>query len=182
MCCVFLPETGARCRKGRRDSGSNGPALPCISKSVKLCGVTILVLGYLQLLPCHSWHNNRCKWLVHTTCTQQCCDLSCMSVNVIRLPSIVQSSSPTCRLVSIFSGVSGLQGVKISVFPLTLLVIVTTVLPLPRSLCVCDRPRPTVWSFFMHRHDYGGHKKGFSDHMKATGYLGLLPVERDIKL
>jgi len=27
-----------------------------------------------------------------------------------------------------------LQGVKISVFPLTLLVIVTTVLPLPRSL------------------------------------------------
>jgi len=37
-------------------------------------------------------------------------------------------------LASIFSGVSDLQGVKISVFPLTLLVIVTTVLPLPRSL------------------------------------------------
>jgi len=33
-------------------------------------------------------------------------------------------------LGSIFSGVSDLQGVKISLFPLTLLVIVTTVLPL----------------------------------------------------
>jgi len=37
-------------------------------------------------------------------------------------------------LVSIFSGVSDLQGVEISIVPLTLLVIVTTVLPLPRSL------------------------------------------------
>jgi len=35
---------------------------------------------------------------------------------------------------SIFSGVSDLQGVKISVVPLTLLVIITTVLPLLRGL------------------------------------------------
>jgi len=37
-------------------------------------------------------------------------------------------------LASKFSGVSDLQGVEISVFPLTFLVIVTTVLTLPRSL------------------------------------------------
>jgi len=37
-------------------------------------------------------------------------------------------------LVSIFLGVSDLQGVEFSVFSLILLVIVTTVLPLPRSL------------------------------------------------
>ena len=45
-----------------------------------------------------------------------------------------QMDRRTPSLASIFSGVSDLQGVKISVFPLTLLVIVTTVLPLPRSL------------------------------------------------
>jgi len=37
-------------------------------------------------------------------------------------------------LVSIFSGVSDLQGVKIITFSLTLRVIATTVLPLPRNL------------------------------------------------
>jgi len=37
-------------------------------------------------------------------------------------------------LLSIFLGVSNFQGVKLSVFPLTLLVIITTVLQLPRIL------------------------------------------------
>jgi len=53
-------------------------------------------------------------------------------------------------LASIFSGVSDLQGVKISVFPLTLLVIVTTVLPLPRSLWfVCLRDCYTLRAYWL---------------------------------
>jgi len=50
----------------------------------------------------------------------------------VKLEGISVSRLP--NLVSIFLSVSDLQGVKISVFPLTLLVIVTTVLPLQSSL------------------------------------------------
>jgi len=40
-------------------------------------------------------------------------------------------------LVEIFLDVSDLQGVKFSIFPLTLLVIVTIVLPLPQQVQIC---------------------------------------------
>jgi len=45
----------------------------------------------------------------------------------------------TPSLASIFSGGSDLPGVKFSVYPLTVLVIITTVLPLPHSLWSCFR-------------------------------------------